>query len=122
MPIKTQVAAFNEHLNGIQKARPLADEAITCLAPASLHASKAVNIAWEATFDLICQHRKKLTLKKIKEFAEVFYKLGQCYRQVQSSAQRDIEFAELRARLQVVTQGLPQELREEFEREFKLLG
>jgi hypothetical protein len=121
MPIKTHVAAFNEHLKDVRKSKKLADKAIRSLAPASLHAGKAITIAWEATFDLITQEREKLTLERIDEFAAVIYKLAQGHRLSQSTTQREHEYAELRLKLREVTEGLSPELRDKLEQNLDIL-
>ena len=122
MPKKTQVSKFNEHLEDIQVARQATDKAILELLPASECADKAIGIAWQATFDLICEKQKKkeLQLDELQDFAGLFYKLGQGQSQSQSVAQKARDFAVLRERLQATTEGLPVELRNEFERVFNI--
>jgi len=102
----------------------MADKAIRSLAPASVHAGKAITIAWEATFDLIREERKnkELTLERVDEFVAVIYKLAQGHRLSQNTAQRESEYAELRLKLREVTEGLTSELRDTLEKKLDILN
>jgi hypothetical protein len=119
---KTHVAEFSEHLDDLQQARVVADKVILDLAPTAEYAEKAMGIAWQATFDLICEKKKKkeLKLEDLRDFAALFHKLGQGQSQSQSVAQKTRESAMLRERVQATMNGLPAELRNEFERAFNI--
>jgi len=120
---KTHVAEFNGHLDDIQQARQTTDKVILEMSPAFDCADKAMGIAWQATFDLIRekQKNKELHIDELKDFAALFYKLGQGQDQSLSVAQKAREFAMLRERLQASTEGLPVGLLHEFERAFNIM-
>lgn len=120
---------FAQHLDTIKQARAETDAALAVFSPTQELAGRALAAAWEAIYDFLCRHKKKIELNELSTAAGIIYKLAQSGHQFKSLEfktrdyeEKALRFRDLALRTIKETPGLPPELREQLERDFNLIG
>lgn len=113
---------FDQHLASVRQARELVDEAVSTLDQALGMANHAVKTTWEFLFDHLCREKqKKLSVAQLNMISGIIYRQTQTMEKLQGLKEDAQAKNKLLAEMALQLAGLPEGMREQLERDLKLL-
>jgi len=132
MTTPSDSAAFTAHLDSLREGRRNTEKVVAILCPGQENAGNSLTKTWEAVFDYLAKHKKKIPLDDLNTLATAVFKLSQSTQQITDLEHKVLEFEDRRAQLRAAAErarqtvrdqpGLPPDIRAQIEHDLNLLN